>query len=111
MDAKTGSRNNSKKVKTHLAFSTISVKVFKGLRRCLWIFVGSFFLTPLLLWFFVTVVLGHDHSFQLKYFDFYRDLFSGWPELITPLLFLLLPVFIYSIAAICFYFYRHIRRS
>lgn len=82
-------------------------KASKELRRCLWIFIGSFFLTPLLLWFFVTVVLGRDYSFQSDYFDFYRDMFSGRPDMIAAWLILLVPVFIYQFAAMCVYYYRH----
>jgi len=90
--------------------TSITLKAYKKLLRCLWIFLGSFFLTPLLLWFFVTDVLGQDHSFHLKYLDFYHDLFSGWPDMLVPLLFLFVPVFIYLFAVVGLYFYRHILR-
>ena len=82
-------------------------KASKELRRSLWIFVGSFFITPLLLWFFVTAVLGRDYVFQRDYFDFYLGLFSRWQDMIPAWLILLVPVFIYLFAAACFYYFRH----
>jgi hypothetical protein len=79
----------------------------QALRRCLWIFVGSFFLTPLLLWFFVAVVPGRDYAFRQDYLDFYRDMFSRQPEMIFAWLILLVPVLIYEFAAACWYYCRH----
>lgn len=106
---KNRNRDSRRNVMLHHTFGTLAIKAYKELRRGLWIFIGSFFLTPILLWLFVTVVLGHDHSFQHKFLDFYRALFSGLPDMITPLLFLLLPVLVYQVTRICFYCYQSIR--
>ena len=79
----------------------------KGLKRCFWIFIGSFFLTPLALWGFVTVILGRDYSFRRDYLDFYRDMFSPHPDMAIAWLILLVPVVLYELALACCHYYHH----
>jgi hypothetical protein len=82
-------------------------KASKELKRVLWIFVGSFFLTPLLLWFVIVDILKHDFSFREDYLDFYRDLFSLKPDMVFAWLILFVPVLLYELAVTCRYYYRH----
>ena len=86
---------------------SISPKAYKELKRILWIFVGSFFLLPAVLWFVVVDIFKRDYSFREDYFDFYRDLFSLQPDMILAWLVLLVPVAIYEFAGACYHYYRH----
>ena len=70
-------------------------------------FIGSVFLTPLLLWLFVAVVLGRDYSFPNDYLDFYRELYSLQPDMVFCWIILLLPVVFYQFALACRHYYRH----
>ncbi|MFO1512728.1 MAG: hypothetical protein U1F83_07420 [Verrucomicrobiota bacterium] len=76
---------------------------------CVWIFVGSFFVTPLLLWLFVTQILGRDYSFRDEYLDIYKDMFSLQPDAVYAWLILLVPVVIYEFVFACRHYYQHPR--
>jgi len=79
----------------------------KELKRCLWITVGSFFLTPLALWFFVTVILQQHHLFRRDYLDFYWGMISPEPELVVPWTMILAPAFLYELGLATRHYYRH----
>jgi hypothetical protein len=77
------------------------------LKRCFWVFVGSFFLSPLALWCFVILVLHRDYSFERDYLQFYGGLVSEPPELLVAWLVILTPVVVYEFVVSCIYYYRH----
>ena len=85
----------------------MSPKASKELKIILWIFAGSFFLMPAVLWFVVVGILKRDFSFREDYFDFYQDLFSLQPDMIFAWLMLLVPVVIYEVSVTCYHYYRH----
>jgi len=79
----------------------------RELRRCLWIFIASFFLTPAALWLVITGLLNRDHSFRRDYLDIYKDMFSFEPDMIFAWLIILAPVIIYEVAITCRQYFRH----
>src|SRR2546425_396309 len=85
----------------------MSPRVSKELKRILWIFIGSFFLTPTVLWFVLVVILHRNYSFREDYLDFYRDLFSLQPDMVFAWLIIFVPIVIYEVAFTCHYYYRH----
>jgi hypothetical protein len=90
-----------------IAPSSITPRAAKELKRCLWIAVGSFFLTPIALWFFVTGILLRDFSFRHDYLDFYQDLFSTDPDMVFAWLIILAPVVGYQFVLTCIHYYRN----
>jgi len=85
----------------------MSPRVSKELKRILWIFVGSFFLTPTVLWFMLVGILHRNYSFRADYLDFYRDLFSLQPDMVFAWLIIFVPIVIHEVAFTCHYYYRH----
>ena len=88
----------------------MSPKASKEVKRILWIFVGSFFLTPAVLWLVVVGILKRDYHIPGDYLDFYRDLFSLQPDMVFGWLVLSIPVVIYELAITCHYYYQHPER-
>ena len=79
----------------------------KELKRCFWVFIGSFFITPLALALVDTFASHGDFSFHRDYFDIYRALFSSESDMLFVWLIFLAPVVLYQVALACRHYYRH----
>jgi hypothetical protein len=79
----------------------------KELKRCLWISVGSLFLTPLALSLIASIASPHDYSFRRDYLDICEELFSTDPYAVYGWLIILAPAVIYEFVLACIYYCRH----